>query len=85
MVQEKLDMEKLDLSPLKRPCGYWKRNGPQRLMCLNAWPIDSVTIRRCGLLGGSVVIGVFAYQAGEVAHQQRIEEMDTYPLSSIHV
>jgi hypothetical protein len=27
---------------------------PHRLMCLNAWPIGSGTIRRYGLVGGSV-------------------------------
>ena len=28
--------------------------GPHRLTCLNARPIGSGTIRRCGLVGGSV-------------------------------
>lgn len=30
------------------------RNGPDRLMCLNAWPIGNGTIRRYGLIGGSM-------------------------------
>ena len=32
--------------------------GPHRFMCLNAWPIGSGTIGRCGLVGGSVPLGV---------------------------
>jgi len=39
------------------PCacyGGLNRSGPQRLMCLNAWPIGSGTIRRCGLVRGNV-------------------------------
>jgi hypothetical protein len=35
-------------------CGGLNKNVPHRLMCLNAWPIGSGTIRRCGLVGGSV-------------------------------
>jgi hypothetical protein len=31
--------------------GGLNRCGPHRLMCLNAWPIWSVTLRRCGLVG----------------------------------
>ena len=30
-------------------CAGLNRSGPRRLMCLNAWPIGSGTIRRCGL------------------------------------
>ena len=30
---------------------------PHRFMCLNAWPTGSGTIRRCGLVGGSVSLG----------------------------
>ena len=39
---------------------YWNANTafplphPQRLRCLNAWPIGSGIIRRCGLVGGNV-------------------------------
>lgn len=29
-------------------------HGPHRCMCLDAWSIRSVTIRKCGLLGRSV-------------------------------
>ena len=32
-------------------CGGLNRFCPYRLMCLNAWPIGSGTIRRCGLVG----------------------------------
>ena len=35
-------------------CGGLNRYDPHRLMCLNAWPVGSDTIRRCGLVGGSV-------------------------------
>ena len=35
-------------------CGGLNRYDPHRLMCLNAWPVESDTIRRCGLVGGSV-------------------------------
>ena len=31
-------------------CGGLNRYGSLRLMCLNAWPIRSGTIRRCGLI-----------------------------------
>ena len=36
--------------------GMWlfKRNGPHRLLCLNAWPIGSDIIRRCGIAGVDV-------------------------------
>jgi hypothetical protein len=34
--------------------GVLNRNGPRRLICLNAWGIGSGTIRRCDLVGGSV-------------------------------
>ena len=34
--------------------------GPHRLMCLNAWPIGSGTIRRCGLVGVGVSLWVWA-------------------------
>jgi hypothetical protein len=36
-------------------CGGLNRFGPHRLMCLNAWPTGSSTIRRCGLVGISVL------------------------------
>ena len=32
-------------------CGGLNRNVPHRLMCLNAWPIGSDTIRKYGLVG----------------------------------
>ena len=38
----------------QRSCDDLNRYSPQRLMCLNAWPIGSDTIRRYGLVGGSV-------------------------------
>ena len=36
--------------------GYCGLNSysPHRLMCLNVWPIESSTIRKCDLVGGSV-------------------------------
>ena len=37
-------------------CGGLNRNGPNRLMCLTAWPIGSGTIRRCGLVGVGVTL-----------------------------
>ena len=30
------------------------RYGPHRLVCLNVWPLESGTIRRCGLVKGSM-------------------------------
>ena len=38
---------------------------PTRLMCLNAWPIGSGTIRRCGLMGISVVLLEEVCQCGD--------------------
>jgi len=35
-------------------CGGLNRNDPRGLVCLNAWPLESGTIRRYGLVGGSV-------------------------------
>jgi hypothetical protein len=35
-------------------CDNLNRFGYHRFMCLNAWPMRSGTIRRCGLVGGSV-------------------------------
>ena len=40
--------------PNKGQCAVVNRCGAHRLMCLNAWPIGSGTVRRCGLAGGSV-------------------------------
>jgi len=34
--------------------GMLNRFGPQRCMCLNAWPLGSVTIGRCDIVRGSV-------------------------------
>ena len=36
-------------------CGL-NRYGPHKLKCLNAWPIASGTIRRCGLVGIGMVL-----------------------------
>ena len=36
--------------------GGVNRNGHHGLPCLNAWPIGSGTIRRCGLVGQSVAL-----------------------------
>lgn len=38
-----------------RYCGGLNRK-PYRLVCLNAWPIESDTIRKCGLVGGSMLL-----------------------------
>ena len=35
-------------------CDGLNRNGPYRLVCLNAWPIKNSTIRRCNLVGVSL-------------------------------
>ena len=35
-------------------CGGLNRNGPNRLLFLNAWPIGSGTFRRHGLVGVDV-------------------------------
>ena len=37
-------------------CGGLNRFGSHRFMCLNAWPIGSGTIRRCGLVGVGVAL-----------------------------
>ena len=41
-------------------CGGLNRYGPHRLMCANAWPIGSGSIRRCGLVEGSMLLWVWA-------------------------
>ena len=41
---------------MKVCCGGLNKNGPQRLMCLNAWPIGSGTIRKCCLAGVGVAL-----------------------------
>jgi hypothetical protein len=42
-----------------RDCGGLNRYSPHRHMFLNAWPTGSGSIRRCGLVGGSVsLLGV---------------------------
>ena len=37
-------------------CGGLNRNGSHRFMCLNAWPIEDDTVRRCGLIGIGVAL-----------------------------
>ena len=37
-------------------CGGLNRNDPIELMCMNAWPMRSDTVRRCGLVGVGVVL-----------------------------
>jgi hypothetical protein len=37
-------------------CGALNRYGPHRLMCLNAWPMGSGTIKMCGLLEVGVAL-----------------------------
>ena len=41
-------------SILKVICAYVNSYDLHRLMCLNAWPMGSGTIRRCGLIGGGM-------------------------------
>jgi hypothetical protein len=36
--------------------GSLNRYDPRRLMCLNAWPLESSTIRRRGLVGVGVAL-----------------------------
>lgn len=36
--------------------GGLNRYGPYKLICLNAWPLGSGTVRRCGLSGVSVAL-----------------------------
>jgi hypothetical protein len=38
--------------------GGLNRYGPHRPMCLDAWLMRNGTIRRCGLVGGSVTVEV---------------------------
>ena len=38
--------------------------GPHRLICLNAWPIRSGTIRRCGLVGVDVALEKLCHCGG---------------------
>jgi hypothetical protein len=38
-------------------CGGLNRNGLHRLIDLNAWSLGCGTIRKCGLVGGSVSLG----------------------------
>ena len=37
-------------------CGGLNRFGPHRLLCLNAWPTASDTMRRCDLVEVGVVL-----------------------------
>ena len=48
-------------------CGGLNRSGPHRLMYLNAWLIESGTLRRCGLVGVSVAfLGVVCHCGGRL-------------------
>ena len=40
----------------KNDCGGLNRNGHHRLMVLNAWPIGSGIIKRCGLVEAGVTL-----------------------------
>jgi hypothetical protein len=42
-------------------------------MCLNAWPIGSGTIRRCGLVGGSMPLRGWGF---EVSYAKTIPNME---------
>lgn len=41
---------------LDTPCGGMNRNGPLRLIGLNAWPMGSGTTMGCGLVEGGVAL-----------------------------
>lgn len=56
-------------------CGDLNRYGPERLICLNAWPIGSGAIRRCDLVGAGVAF------LEEVCHFQASKA----PVSSLPV
>lgn len=46
---------------------WWlNRNGPHRLMYLNAWPIGNGTIRRCGLAGVGVALEEASHPGGRL-------------------
>lgn len=42
-------------------CGGLNRNGPHRLMSLNAGPMESGTISRCGHVGGNASLRGWAW------------------------
>ena len=54
-------------------CGDLNSTGSHRLICLNAWPIGSGTIRRCGFIGGvwpSWRLGIMVEGGFEVSYAQ---------------
>ena len=57
IVLSKLKKKKMCLVRLqKSPVVVWIRYGPHRLMCLNAWPIRIGAIRKCDLVGESLLL-----------------------------
>ena len=44
-------------------CGGLNRNDPHKLMYSNAWPTGNGTMRRCGLVGGSVSLWRWALRS----------------------
>lgn len=49
----------------KEWCDGLNRLGLCRLLCLSTWPIESDTIRRCGLVGVDAVLLEEACHCGE--------------------
>ena len=43
--------------------GALSKYGLHRLMCVNAWPMGSGTIRRCDLVGGTVLLWGWALRS----------------------
>jgi hypothetical protein len=47
------------------PCGGFNGYSPHRLMCLDAWPMGSGSIKRCGLVGvGVALLGELCHYGG---------------------
>jgi hypothetical protein len=61
-------------------CGGLNRYGPHRLLYLDAWPIGSGTIRRCGLVGVGVTLFDEVCHCGWTMRFQMLK-LGTMPLS----
>ena len=66
IVKDKCNLEDIGTRKMeantKQVCGGLNRNG-HRLMCLNAGPIGSGTIRKCGLIGRRVSLWNWALRS----------------------
>jgi hypothetical protein len=60
--------------------GGLNRNGPHRLMCLNAWPIGSGIIRMCGLVGVGVALCVTVEAGFRVSYVQAMPSLLLLPM-----